>query len=134
MILMVQNLSYENKPDPRSSITDNYFWYGAVIAISAKSNNVIIKKLPTTDPCHKSHNALDKYPTLHHFVAEMCTFLLQNGAPWDMVLVHCGICASWKESMEAILKLQYEESAHAHFCYKMVHYGIQDWCIVGFVN
>ena len=44
---------------------------------------------------HKSHNASDKYPTMHHFVTEMCThvctFLLQNDALWDMALVHCGI-------------------------------------------
>ena len=35
-----------------------------------------------------------KYPTMHHFVTEMCTdvhILLQNGALWDMGLVHCGI-------------------------------------------
>ena len=24
----------------------------------------------------------------------MCTFLLQNGASWDVILVHCGICAT----------------------------------------
>ena len=29
---------------------------------------------------------------MHHFVTEMCTFLLQNGALRDMGLVHCGIC------------------------------------------
>ena len=29
---------------------------------------------------------------MHHFVTEMCTFLLHNGALWDMVLVHHGIC------------------------------------------
>ena len=29
--------------------------------------------------------------TMHHFVMEMCTFLLQNGALLDMGLVHCGI-------------------------------------------
>ena len=41
------------------------------------------------DPSHKSHNAFDKYPTIHHFVTEMhmWTFLLQNGALWDMGLV-----------------------------------------------
>ena len=38
----------------------------------------------TIKPAHKPHNALDKYPTMHHFVTEMCTFLLQNGAFWDM--------------------------------------------------
>ena len=25
------------------------------------------------DPSHKSHKALDKYPTVHHFVTKMCT-------------------------------------------------------------
>ena len=43
---------------------------------------------------HKSHNALDKYLTIFHFLTEMCTFWLQNGALWDMGLVHCGICAT----------------------------------------
>ena len=40
---------------------------------------------------HKSHNALLKYPTIYqscnsnvHICAHMCTFLLQNGALWDL--------------------------------------------------
>ena len=44
---------------------------------------------------HKSHNAPLPYPTMNHFVTEyanMCTFLLQNGALWDICLMHCGIC------------------------------------------
>ena len=44
-----------------------------------------------TDPFHQSQNASEKYPTMHHFVTEMCTFLLQNVALWDMGLLHCGI-------------------------------------------
>ena len=44
------------------------------------------------NPSHKSHNALDKYPTMQHFVTEMCTFLLQNVALWDMAQMHSGIC------------------------------------------
>ena len=31
---------------------------------------------------------------MHHFVTEMFTFLLQNGALWDIGLVHCGVCAT----------------------------------------
>ena len=38
------------------------------------------------EPFHKSHNAPDTYPTVYHFIIEMCTFLLQNGALWDMGL------------------------------------------------
>ena len=44
------------------------------------------------DPSHKSQGTLNKYPTMHHFVTEMCTFLLQNGASWAVGLVYCGIC------------------------------------------
>ena len=44
------------------------------------------------DPPHKSHNALDKYFSMHHFLAKMCTFLLQIGALWDRGLVECRIC------------------------------------------
>ena len=31
---------------------------------------------------------------MHHLITEMCKFLLQNGALWDMGLVNCGICAT----------------------------------------
>ena len=44
------------------------------------------------DPSHKSHNASHKYPIMHHFVTEMCTFLLQNVALGDMAQMHSGIC------------------------------------------
>ena len=39
-----------------------------------------------------SHNAPVPYPTMHHFVTEICTYLLQNVALWDICLMHCGIC------------------------------------------
>ena len=74
-------------------------------------------------PSHKSHNALDKYPMMHNFVETIYVFygnnwpnsqipqctcpashdapfcnrnvhMLQNGALWDMELVHCEICAT----------------------------------------
>ena len=38
------------------------------------------------DPSHKSHNASDKYPTMHHFVTEMCTH-----AHFCYKMLHCGI-------------------------------------------
>ena len=46
------------------------------------------------DSSHKSHNKLNIYSTMHHFVTE-----------------------TW-----------------AHFCYKVVHCWIWDWCIVRFVQ
>ena len=44
------------------------------------------------DQSHKSHNAPVPYPTMHHFGTYKCTFLLQNGALWDVCLMHCSIC------------------------------------------
>ena len=48
------------------------------------------------DKSHKSSNAPVKYPTMHHFVTEMCTrvhiSVTKNVALWDMALLHSGIC------------------------------------------
>ena len=35
-----------------------------------------------TDPSHKTHNASDKYPTMHHFVTEMCTHVPISLTKW----------------------------------------------------
>ena len=42
------------------------------------------------EPLHKSHNAPVPYPTMQHFNrnVHVCTFLLQNGALWDICLIH----------------------------------------------
>ena len=51
-------------------------------------------RINTVDQSHKSPNAINKYPTMHSFVTEMCTvctLLLQNCAWWDICLMHCGI-------------------------------------------
>ena len=48
--------------------------------------------MPPIDSSHKSHNASDKYPTMHHFITEMCTHLVTKwcivgfgtGALWDL--------------------------------------------------
>ena len=42
------------------------------------------------DPSHKSHNASDKYPTMHHFVTEMCTHVHISVTK----MVQCWICAT----------------------------------------
>ena len=68
-------------------------WHGLACIIAAGPGPVRDRNL-VMDPAQTPHNALDKYPTMHHFVTEMCTFLLQNGALWDMGLVHCGIFAT----------------------------------------
>ena len=49
-------------------------------------------KISLTKRPHKSLNALHKYLTMHHFAIEICTFLLQNGALWDVGLVHFRSC------------------------------------------
>ena len=57
---------------------------------------IMWQKWTWIEPSLQSHNALHKYPTMHHFVTQMCT--------------------------------------HAHFCYKMMHCGIRNWCTVGSVT
>ena len=52
------------------------------------------------DPSHKSHNASDKYPTMHHFATEMCTFQLQNGASWD---IYDALWDLWDRSIENVV-------------------------------
>ena len=62
--------------------------------------SIMILKPHRLDLSHKSRNAPDNYPTMQYFVTEVCTFLLQNGALWDMKLAHCRICATslfWKQ-------------------------------------
>ena len=43
------------------------------------------------DLLHKSHNAPVLYPTMHQFITEMCTILLQNRALWVIFLIRCTI-------------------------------------------
>ena len=40
---------------------------------------------PTTDPSHKSHKAVDKYTTMHHFVTEMCKQVHISVTKWFIV-------------------------------------------------
>ena len=54
------------------------------------------------DPLHKPHNAPVPYPTMHQYIAKMCTilFLLQNHAFWVISLMHCGIF--WDRSINSL--------------------------------
>ena len=59
------------------------------------------------EPSYKSHNALDKYLTMHYFVTEMCTHAhfcyKTNEALWDICLMHCGICVTGLFGMFGIM-------------------------------
>ena len=45
---------------------------------------------PTINPSHKSHNALDKYPRMHHFVTEMCTNVHISVTKWCIMKYQIG--------------------------------------------
>ena len=64
-------------------------YHGCWCPGDARSQGIISHDM---DLSHKSHIAPVPYLIMHHFVTEMCTFLLQNGALWDVCLMHCGIC------------------------------------------
>ena len=75
---------------------------------------------------YESQNASGKYPTMHHFVTEMCTFLLENGAWWDMELTYFGICA-------AELLYEYFVRIHVLLCCfdaNMVYINAYNNCII----
>ena len=42
-------------------------------------------QIPDLNPSHKPHNALHKYPTVPHFVTEMCTHLHISVTAWWIV-------------------------------------------------
>ena len=46
--------------------------------------------LPHQAKSHESNNVSDKYPTMHHFVTEMCT-CVHTCAHFCYKMVHCGI-------------------------------------------
>ena len=66
-------------------------WWEEGLLITHIPNSMIYHRYPS----HKSHNASDKYPTMHHFVTEMCTHVHISvtkgcivghgtGALWDL--------------------------------------------------
>ena len=53
------------------------------------------------------------FATMHHFVTEMSTFLLQSGALWDIGLVHCGICEIGQLSLSGRRRFRNPNIYHA---------------------
>ena len=71
----------------------------------------------TIGQSHKSHNANVPYPTIHHFETEMCTFLFQSGALWDMRLV-CGfVNMDCEASLVAAMEVNWHD---LHSCTRYV--------------
>ena len=76
-------------PEPmKTEMTDTQFSNGSFLALDRVQQNQSQRQTTLygypTDPFQKSHNASDKYARVHHFITEMCIFLLQNGAFWDI--------------------------------------------------
>ena len=58
----------------KENASENGVWKMPAI-LSQQSSPVVSWSIfsPNAHPSHKSHNASHKYPTMHHFVTEMCT-------------------------------------------------------------
>ena len=54
-----------------------------------------------SDPSQKSHNASGKYPSMHHFVTELCTFVHISVTKWCIVWYGAG--ALWDSSNRFIV-------------------------------
>ena len=63
------------------------------------SNDVVI-----IDPSKKSHNASDKYLTMHHFVTEMCTYVHISVTKW--CIVGHGTSALWDLCNRLVVLMQ----------------------------
>ena len=56
------------------------------------SRNTLRCPVITNRLVDKFNKAPVPYPPLHHFMTEMCTCLIQNGALWRIHLMYCEIC------------------------------------------
>ena len=55
------------------------------------------------DPFHRSHNVSDKYPTMHHFLTEICTCVHISVTKWFIVeYVTSGLWDLWDGSLAVI--------------------------------
>ena len=83
-------------------LTWDYYTVTVVIemtstSINNKTNVVAVAPSQCCVPFHKSHNASDKYPTMHHFVTEMCTCVHISVTKW--CIVGYGTGALWDGSI-----------------------------------
>ena len=58
---------------------------GIIFNDPSKINSPSLFNDKAIDQSHKSHNALDKYTTTHHFVTEMCTYVHFSVTKWCFV-------------------------------------------------
>ena len=74
------------------------------------------------DPSHKSQNA-DKYPTMHHFVTEMCTYEHISVTKW--CIVGYGTGTLWDVCSRSIIGLsnvQYIRKTIVWIMHSLIHY------------
>ena len=57
--------------------------------VSIKPTDALV---PGIDPSHNLHSASDKYPSMHNFVTETCTYIYTHSYN---KLVRCGIWVWW---------------------------------------
>ena len=68
---------------------------------------------------------LDKYPTTHHFVTEMCTRVhisVANGALWNIRLMHYGICAAEVLLCHLNIRLDFELKNTLHLALRSLYW------------
>ena len=69
-------------------------------------------------------NAPVLYPTIHHFVTEMYTFLSQNGASWDICLMHCGM---WEVSVFCLILVSWPLVWYISRVIRILYMYIYEW-------
>ena len=64
-------------------------------------------------PFHKSHNASEEYPTMHHFITEMCTYVHISVTKWYIVGFTTGaLWDLWDGSIRSFLTCALDNQAY----------------------
>ena len=91
-------------------------------AKSCAYSTVYIVLYMVIDSPHKSHNAVNKYPTVNYLVTEICTHVhisFRNGALWDLGLsntIGCETAALWDLQDRSIRTYSW----HIHVCSTLI--------------
>ena len=73
------------------------------------------------DPIHQSHNASEKYPRMHHFVTEMCTYVHISVTKWYILgYGSIALCDLWIMSVLIPVTLGSWNLSSGSYCWQVL--------------
>ena len=92
---------------------------------------IFIHYLSLLDPSHKSQKAWDKYPTMHHFLIAMCTYVHIFVTKWDIVGYWIGALWDLRDTCVYISNASFEPPNVYHHVSKIDHTHIFHGWLIG---